>query len=213
MVESACTINGTALDRVGRSGDFIAVELEVGDKGHGFSDDEAVRGFVGDGLSVLGPVDEGIAFVGCGGQRACCKVVVSASTINVAAFGRVSRSGDFIAVELEVGNEGSSFGDGEAVFDFCGDDLIVFGPVKEGVTFVGRGSQHACIEMVVSASTINGAALCRISRSGDFVTVELEVGYKSSSFSNGKGIFGFSGNHFAIFGPTDKSIAFVFRGG
>ena len=107
--------HATARGRVGRSGDLVAVELEIGDQSSRTFNREAVGRAGRHHVSVLGPVDKGVSRVGVGRQGHLFAEVVCVSASHATACGRVGRSGDFVAVEAEVGDECPGPVHGEAV--------------------------------------------------------------------------------------------------
>ena len=74
-----------------------------------------------------------------------------------------------------------------------------------------RSSQGAAGTMVVGASTRHRAAIRRISRSCDGVTVDLEVCHKGSMVGTdvGNGISLISGNHGSVFRPVHEGVTRV----
>ena len=94
--------DGTTSGRIGRSGNRIAVQAEVRHQSHSLSHFERIARVGGYHYSSLGPVDEGIARSGGGGQRGGLAMVISASASDGTTNGRVCRSGDLKGILDEV---------------------------------------------------------------------------------------------------------------
>ena len=201
--------NSTSLCRIGRSRDFVTVDLEVGYVVATFGDGEAVVCVGGDYSSVLGPVDEGVARIGCDRQGAACTVVVVACSGDSTSTRRVAGSGNIVIVKAEVGYVVTTLGDGETIVGSGGDHSSVLGPVSEGVASIGRGDQVAGRAVVVVTTASYRAASSRVGRSGDFVTVDLEIGDESRAFGDGEGIARVGRNHGSILRPIEEGIAFI----
>ena len=206
MAVGARTGDGAADARVGRGIDLVGVELEVGDVSGALSDGEGVAEACADDLSVLGPVDEGVALVFGGGQCAGVEMAVGSRTGDGAADARVGRGSDLVAVDLEVGHVSCSFCDGEGEGVRCTHDLTVLGPVGEGVARICGGGQGAACTVVVGSSACDGATRVRVSRSSDLVAVDLEVGDVSGSFCDGEGEGVRCTHDLTVLGPVDESV-------
>ena len=184
---------------------MVAVELEVGDILSGSGDGHGALCI----LDAVGPTDEGVSLVGRSGEGDVFEVVVCATTGDGAALGRVGRSRDLVAVDLEVGDVSGSFSDGEGDCRISADHLAILGPVGEGVAFVGRDGQGAACTIVIGSSASDGTASSRVGRSRNLVAVDLEVGDVSGSFSDREGECCISADHFAVLGPVGEGVAFV----
>ena len=86
----ACASNATAIARVGRGVDGV-VDGEVGHVCGAFGHCESKVCISRHHSSVLRPIDEGGALVGCGGQRACAAQFVSTVARGRAAIAGVTR--------------------------------------------------------------------------------------------------------------------------
>ena len=205
MVVCATTSDDTAHGRVGRSRDLVAVELEVGDILSGSGDGHGALCI----LDAVGPTSEGVTLVGRSREGDVLKVVVCATTSDDTAHGRVGCSRDLVAVDLEVGDVSGSFCDREGECCISGDHFAVLGPVGEGVSLVGCGSQCAGSAVVIRSSTCDGTASSRVGRSRDLIAVELEVGHVSCRFGDEEGERCIGADHFAVLGPVGEGVAFV----
>ena len=168
MVVGACASHRAARRRVGRGGDGVAVQREVGHIRCALQHREAVGRVGGDHRSVLGPIHEGVACVGRRGQGGRGAVVVGACASHRAARRRVGRGGDGVAVQREVGHIRCALQHREAVGRVGGDHRSVLGPIHEGVACVGRRGQGGCGAVVIGACTRHCAARRRVGRGGDF---------------------------------------------
>ena len=176
MAVSAAARDGSALGRVGRDGDEVAVLAEVGCVLCGTRDGDFTRVVV----HAVAPADEGIARGGRSREVDCGTMAVSAAACDGSAFGRVGRNCDCIAVLAEVGDERPRPGHREAVVRTGGDHVAVHGPVGEGVSLIGRCRESDVLSMVVSAAACDGSAFGRVGRGSDHVAVEREVGRVST---------------------------------
>ena len=143
IVVGAATRNGACSGGVGRHIDGEALQLEVGHIGRRFGDGEGVAGVGADLLTVLGPINKGVARGGCGGQGAALALLVGAAASDGAAVGRVGRGGDgeVLRLHCEVGRQGAVAVNDEGVAGIGADHVATFGPVHKGVVGVG-GSRH-----------------------------------------------------------------------
>ena len=177
MVISASASDGTASGRIGRSGNRIAVQAEVGNIGSRAFNRKANGRVGGDHCSFLGPVDEGIARSGGGRQRGGLAMVISPSACDGTASGRIGRGGNHIAVQAEVRYQSHSLSHFERVARVGGDHRPVLGPVDEGIARSGGGGQRGGLAMVISASASDGTTNGRVCRNGDFEGVLGEVSH------------------------------------
>ena len=91
VVVSASTTHRTALARVGRSCDGVAVELEVGNVGSVFVYGDVVIGRGGDYGAILRPVHKGIACRGSSRQSADGAIVIHTAARDGTTYARVGR--------------------------------------------------------------------------------------------------------------------------
>ena len=175
VVVRAGTGHCTTVLWVGRGGDFVAVEGEVGNVVTGFGHREGVFSS-GNHILTHGPVREGVPFVGRGRQGGGREVLVRTSTGYCTTVGRVGRNGDGVADRIEIGGE-------VAVADYR-DSARILGiavvPFDEGVSFIGRGRQGGGGTVVVSARAGHRTAALRIGGSGNDEAVDGEVGSEAA---------------------------------
>ena len=94
-------------------------------------------------------------------------MVVCTSTSHRATRCRVGCGSDGIGVESEVGHQGTVTRNVEGIAGIRGSHIAAFGPVGEGITCVGRGSQSARGALRVLAGTADRAAIIRVGRGSD----------------------------------------------
>ena len=213
MVVGAAAADGAALGRVGSHGDFVAVQLEVGHKVSILGGSEGVGRLGRNHSAVVGPVEEGVAFGNRGLDGHFSAVVVGAAAGDFAAFFRIGSHGDFVAVQLEVGNVVASEG-GHKLVGGVGRNLVgALRPVDEGVAFGSLGGQRDGVAVVVGAAAGDGAALFRIGGHGDFVAVQLEVGHIVGVLGHGEGEACLGGDFLATLRPINKGVTLCGLGG
>ena len=86
-------------------------------------------------------------------------MIVGVRSGDSTARGRVGRGGDFVAVQGEVGNQGSGARHGEAIGGVGGYLTAVLGPVNESITLSGRGRQSSGFSILKSSSTCYRSAV------------------------------------------------------
>ena len=147
------------------------MQLEVGHKCTVRGHSEGEAGIGGNRRSSLGPVDESITWVGCGGQVAGCTVVIWTTTADATTCCRISRGSDGVGLQLEVCDVGGRLGHVESIGSVGGDLCAILGPVDEGVARVGRGCYGATLVVVESSVSADAdvAACSRFSADGDSI--------------------------------------------
>ena len=208
MVEGAAALDGAAHGRVGRDGDFVAVQLEVRDQGAFTRHLEGVFRSGGDHCAVFGPVQEGVAFGSRGRQRALLEVVEGASALDGAAHGRVGRNGDLVAVQLEVGKQETFTRHREGVFSIRGDLYLVLRPVHEVITHTRRCRHRAALTMVVGVAATDEAALFGMGLDQDRIAVHREVRHQGAFARHLEGVFSRRGDFISVLGPVHEGVAF-----
>ena len=190
MIVGTCTSYCATCFWIGRGRNLIAVEAEIGHIACGPYDSETVCCAGGNHLAVHCPISESVALIGCGCQRTSLEVVIGTCASYGTTSSWISRSYNFVAVQLEVGNEAGCLSDGETISCLGADHFAVSRPINEGVTFVGRGGQGASLEMVVSTCASYGTTRSRIGRGRDLIAVQLEVGHIVAASCHGETIIG-----------------------
>ena len=213
MVVGAAAADFAALFRIGSHGDGVLVQREVGHIACSFNRGEGVGRLGGDFFAVLGPVSEGVAFGSRGLEGHFSAVVVGAAAADFAAFFRIGSHGDFVAVQLEVGDV-FAFEGGHKLVGGLGRNLVgASRPVDEGVALGSRGRQGDGGAVVVGAAAGDFAAFFRIGSHGDVVAVQHEVGHIFGILVHGEAEAQLAGDFLAALGPINKGVAFVGLGG
>ena len=209
----ALACDGAAFDRVGLGQDRIGVKREVRHQRAFALHREFYRGVGGDDRSVLSPVLEGVAIGGCGCQRAGAAVGISVGTCDDAAVARVGRSRDLVAVQAEVGHQGSRGFHRKAIGGHVADFHVVFGPIDEGVALVGRRRQRAGSAVVIVALAIlkalacDGAAFDRVGLGQDRIGVKREVRHQRAFALHREFYRGVGGDDRSVLSPVLEGVA------
>ena len=186
MVVSPATSYCTTSLWIGSCCNPVAVETEMCDKRGCLRDSEAIGFDVGHHFSILCPVDEGVALVGCGRQSASLEVVVGSSTGNRATLCWIGRSSNFVTIEAEVSHIGCRFRNCNAISRCSSDNFTILHPVDKGVTFISCGGQSGRGTIDIHSSTSNTTASFRISSNYNLITQDFKVGHITAAIGYGK---------------------------
>ena len=104
LVVSACTAYGTTIAGAGYHADGVAVAAEVSHESSCLGDGEAVSGVGGNGRAILGPVDKGVAAIGCGGQSGGAAFFVSVAASDGTTCCRIGTDSDGIVSAVAFGD-------------------------------------------------------------------------------------------------------------
>ena len=212
----AATSDSAAIGRVGRHADVKVLRYvgEVGHQGVVAVHGEGVGGIGGNHSTVFCPIVEGIVGVGSSGDCAGLTFGISAAASDGATIGRIGRhtDGEVLRYVSEVGHQGVVAVHGEGVAGIGGNHSTVFRPVVEGVVGAGCGSNSAALAVCKAAAAGDSAAIGRVGRHADGVSVGSEVSHKAVVAVHGEGVIGVGGNHSAVFRPVGESVACGWRG-
>ena len=201
----------------GNHRDRIEVDREAGHIIGRFGDNKANSFISAEELTVLRPVDEGVAFGSRSNERAGFAVVVGTEAFHITTLFRIGDCSHHVVVlsEHSVVSTRSFLGHDEGVNGADGHlHLVVHHPVDEGITFSRRSGQDDSVAIGVCASAFHFTTIIRIGESLDLEGLQLEVGHIvgcTSHFNRHVAILCKVGR-IAIERPVDKLVAFIRNG-